>query len=389
MRSGPIPTGETFDCAIVGSGILGLAHALMVAREGMKVAVVEREARAVGASIRNFGFITVTGQEAGATWRRAMRSRDVWAEVAPLAGIDVVHRGLLVCAHRPLALAALEEFKATPMGVDCRLLTGAEAEARGGGAVRAGLAGALESPHEMRVESRTAIPKLRAYLETQRGVTFFERTAATAVRDGRIQTHAGDVAAAHIVVCPGPDLVSLFPEPFKRRDVTLCKLHMLRVANPGWRLPAAIMSDLGLVRYLGYAGASSLPSLRAQLRRDSADALDNGVHLIVVQSADGSLVVGDSHHYGPSHDPFQPEAVDAIILRELTRTLAIDHPEVTERWIGFYPSGPDAAFSEDVAPNVHLVSVTSGTGASTGFAIAEETIAQIRAGKRHNDEIRL
>jgi len=388
MRSGTIPDDDVYDCAIVGSGILGLAHALMAAREGMKVAVVEREARAVGASIRNFGFITVTGQEVGATWRRAMRSREVWAEIAPLAGIDVVHRGLMMCAHRPLALATLEEFKATPMGADCRLLTGAEAEARGGGAVRAGLAGALESPHEMRVESRTAIPKLRGFLAERHGVKFYERTAAIAVRGGRIETPAGDIRAAHIVVCPGPDLVSLFPEPFKRRDVTLCKLHMLRVADPGWRLPAAIMSDLGLVRYLGYAGASSLPSLRAQLRRDSADALDNGVHLIVVQSADGSLVVGDSHHYGPSHDPFQPEAIDAIILRELSRTLAIDHPEVTERWIGFYPSGPDAAFIEEVAPDVRLVSVTSGTGASTGFAIAEETIAQIRAGKSHTHEAR-
>ena len=31
--------------------------------------------------------------------------------------------------------------------------------------------------------------------------------------------------------------------------------------------------------------------------------LENGVHLIVVQSADGSLVVGDSHHYGPHTRP--------------------------------------------------------------------------------------
>jgi len=53
-----------------------------------------------GASVRNFGFVTVTGQAAGITWRRARRSRDMWAELAPLAGIAVLQRGLLVAARR-------------------------------------------------------------------------------------------------------------------------------------------------------------------------------------------------------------------------------------------------------------------------------------------------
>src|ERR1035441_8727028 len=93
-----------FDCLVVGAGIIGLAHALAAARLGLRVGVLEREARAVGASVRNFGFITVTGQQAGITWRRAMRTRDVWAEVAQAAGIEVVQRGLLMCARRPEAL---------------------------------------------------------------------------------------------------------------------------------------------------------------------------------------------------------------------------------------------------------------------------------------------
>ena len=93
-----------FDCLIVGAGIIGLAHALAAARQGLRVAMLDREARAVGASIRNFGFITVTGQEEGITWRRAMRSRDVWAGIVGDAGIAVHQRGLLMCARRPEAL---------------------------------------------------------------------------------------------------------------------------------------------------------------------------------------------------------------------------------------------------------------------------------------------
>ena len=89
-----------FDLAIVGAGICGLAHALAASRRGLRVAVFDRDAQANGASIRNFGFITVTGQQAGECWGRAMRSRHVWAEVAEAAGIPVLQRGLVVAARR-------------------------------------------------------------------------------------------------------------------------------------------------------------------------------------------------------------------------------------------------------------------------------------------------
>jgi FAD dependent oxidoreductase TIGR03364 len=365
-------TEVSADCAVVGAGIIGLAHALAATRRGLRTVVIDRDARAVGASIRNFGFITVTGQCEGITWRRAMRSRDVWAEVAEQAGIAVLQRGLLVCARRPEALAVLEEFAAGPMGAGCRM--------RGGASLpppfRADLLGALDSPHELRVESRDAIPRLAAWLEAQ-GVRFLRGTAVHAVESGRIRTAAGSVAATHVVVCPGPDLTTLFPDIMARRGITLCKLHMLRVAGPAAPLPSPVMSDLGLVRYLGYAAAPSLPALRARLEQEQAAWLADGIHLIAVRGADGSLVVGDSHHYAATPDPFQPRGVDDRILAELSAVLDMPRPEVIERWVGVYPSGPDTAFTEAPMPGVRLSMVTSGTGASTGFAIGEETLADL------------
>ena len=335
--------------------------------------MLEREARAVGASVRNFGFVTVTGQQAGITWRRAMRSRNMWAEVAPAARIEVVQRGLLVCARRPEALRCLEEFCSGPMGEGCRVLHNTAL----GHPVRSDVPGALHSPHELRVESRTAIPLLTRWLTEAHGVTLLPRVAVHAVGSGGVETSAGRFRAPHIVVCPGPDLVTLFPEITPRRQITLCKLHMLRVAAPGWRLPAPVMSDLGLVRYLGYAGCASLPALRARLEQEQAAWLADGIHLIAVQSADGSLVVGDSHHYARLPDAFQPRDVDDRMLAELSAVLDIPDPEVIERWVGVYPSGPDTALCETPMPGVRLVMVTSGTGASTGFALAEETIADL------------
>ena len=65
------------------------------------------------------------------------------------------------------------------------------------------------------------------------------------------------------------------------------------------------------------------------------------------------------------------------MLAELSSVLDIPDPDVIERWVGAYPSGPDVAFHEAPLPGVRLVMVTSGTGASTSFAIAEEVIGEL------------
>ena len=164
---------DGFDLVVVGAGIVGLAHALAARRLGLSVAVIDREAEAIGASVRNFGFVTVTGQQAGDCWRRAMRSRDVWAEVAPQAGIAVEHQGLLVAARRPESMAVLEAFRATDMGEGCTLLSSADMVAQHGAILADGpFEGGLWSPHERRVESRFAIAKLAAWLETAMSMNF-------------------------------------------------------------------------------------------------------------------------------------------------------------------------------------------------------------------------
>lgn len=367
-------TSQTYDLAVTGAGIVGLAHALAGLRQGLRVVVIDRDARAAGASVRNFGFVTVTGQQEGLVWRRAMRSRSVWAQIAPEAGIAVHQRGLLMVARRPAAMDVLEDFAAGPMGAGCRLLDSAALRAVAP-MLDPALLGALQSPHELRVESRDAIPQLAAWLASQ-GVTFLSRTAVRAVEPGAVHTASGTIRARHIVVCPGSDLVSLFPEVMARRGITLCKLHMLRLADPGVRFPAPLMSDLGLVRYLGYQGPR-LAALAARLRAEQPAHLEHGVHLIVVQHTDGSLVVGDSHAYDPTPDPFQPRAIDDLMLDEFRRVTGQRDPDVIERWVGIYASGPDVAFTESVADGVRLALVTSGTGASTAFAIGEETVADL------------
>ena len=79
-------------------------------------------------------------------------------------------------------------------------------------------------------------------------------------------------------------------------------------------MPAPVMSDLGLVQYLGCTGCASLPAVRARLEAEQAACPANGMHLIAMQGADGSLVVGESHRYAVAPGPFQPRDVDDRML---------------------------------------------------------------------------
>ncbi len=372
-------SSRRFDVAVVGAGICGLAHALAAGRRGKRVVVVDRDDEANGASIRNFGFVTITGQQAGECWRRARRSRDVWAEVAEAAGIPVVQRGLLVIARRPEARAVLEQFLATDMGAECRLVEAGDIGSYGTGLRSESFSGALYSPREIRVESREAIPQLAAYLAERYDVAFLRETAVHAAAPPRLETSRGVIEAEAVVVCPGDDFHTLHADRIAAYGLTRCKLHMMRLAPRHFdkRLPV-IMSDLGMIRYLGYSELPAADALALRLAAEQGDHLANGVHLIVARSANNSLVVGDSHHYAATPDPFAPTAVDDLILDEYAHVFAGDAPPVLERWTGTYASSKDRLTVVDKPSDaLRIVIVASGTGASISFALAEEVVADL------------
>ena len=362
------------DLIIVGAGIVGLAHALAAARHGKRVLVLDRDAQANGASIRNFGFVTVTGQERGRVWELAMRSAAIWREIAEPAGIAVEQEGLLLVAQRPEAVAVIDAFLATEMGRDCvRLDAAAIAERLP--MVRGGIA-ALLSPHDLRVDSPLAIPKLACWLAEAHGVDFAYGVAVHAVETGRVHSSIGMLEAEAVIVCPGDDWATLFPALYVEAGITRCKLQMLRLASPGWRLASPVMGDLSMIRYLGYAALPEAEALRVRLEAEATDALAHGIHLIAVQGADGTLVIGDSHEYAPTPSPFSSAKIDEAILDAYAAVLATP-PPVIGRWTGTYASASGHSVVRAPADGVRLVIVTSGTGASTSFALAEGVVAEL------------
>src|SRR6266404_6422993 len=96
--------------AVIGGGILGLAHAYLAARQNLSVVLFERGRKASGASIRNFGMIWPIGQPAGEMHALALRSREVWLDVLRAARLNFRATGSLHVAHCPDEAEVLREF---------------------------------------------------------------------------------------------------------------------------------------------------------------------------------------------------------------------------------------------------------------------------------------
>ena len=72
---------------VIGAGIVGLATARALALKGYEVKVIERNDKAVGASIRNFGMLWPIGQPDGELYERALQTKSIWKSICNDAGI--------------------------------------------------------------------------------------------------------------------------------------------------------------------------------------------------------------------------------------------------------------------------------------------------------------
>src|ERR1700750_961012 len=93
-------TARSYDDAVIGAGILGLAHTYQLARRGRRGIVFERDGKASGASVRNFGMLWPVGQPFGTLRDLAKKSLEFWIELLQAGGIWHERTGSLHLAYR-------------------------------------------------------------------------------------------------------------------------------------------------------------------------------------------------------------------------------------------------------------------------------------------------
>ncbi len=359
---------SSFDVAVVGSGIVGLGAAYAAIRRGHRVVVVDRSAEPQGSSIRNFGHLCI-GAQSGLARDYADASRPLWLRLAADAGFWLRESGTLVVARHEDELALLV---AAARAGGIHLIDAADLEAVK--PVQPGIAvGAARIEPDLQVDPRSALFAIRAHLAGL-GVEFRQRTAAGAVRTGRVETSRGPIDADLVVIAVNHDLDQLLPDLAESAGVERCGLDMLRVRAAAASLTAPLLTGWSLVRYGRFATLPESAPVRERLHRERPDLAAIDINQMYTQLPDGSFIVGDTHAKGAAIAPFQAESAANLMLDEFTSLFGAT-PRVVERWQGIYASGPDEFLVDEPMPGVVVLAATTGIGMTTGLGLAETTLA--------------
>ncbi|NMD54276.1 MULTISPECIES: TIGR03364 family FAD-dependent oxidoreductase [Tsukamurella] len=357
------------DVLVVGAGIVGLAHAVEALERGLAVTVVERDARAVGASVRNFGHACVTGQS-GDLAVLAHMARERWLELDDRAGLGARATGGLAVARHATELAVLEELAAIRPGeVELRTAAQVRTELPGGGA--GDVVGGAALRADLRVDPRVTVARLAAWVDAQDRAQVRFGTAYLGFDGTRAHTSRGTIEAGRVIVCVGHDLDHLLPELAEEHRVQRCALQMARAADPGTVVAPAVLTATSLLRYPAFAETAAAGALRTRMAADRPDLLAIDANVMFTQRPDGTLLIGDSHHTDRTVGPFLDEAVTETLRAEAARIMGLDELRIIERWQGVYASS--ALHPYLVAePEEHLSVriVTSGVGMTIAHGLA-------------------
>jgi len=374
---------EACDVAIVGGGILGLAHAYAAAKRGKSVVLFERHARAQGASVRNFGMIWPIGLHEEIL-QTGLRSAELWREVLDDARLPYAATGSLHLIYRDDEEAVVREFVdlAPSRGYRCRWMDREETLAKSPAAVLDGLRGALWSESEITVDPRLVVGELPGYLSEKFDVTCHFSEPVLGVGGGIVETAQRKLRAAQVIVSSGIDFETLYPREFAQEPLKKCKLQMMRTAPQpdGWKLGPALAAGLTLRFYPAFRICSTLGALERRIEEETPEYNRWGIHVMVSETALNEMTLGDSHEYDLALEAFDKPEIDELVLDYLRRFARFPNPAIAQRWHGVYANHSSKRTLEiEPEPGVRIAMVTGGKGMTLSFGYAESLAREIYA----------
>ena len=121
---------DSADAVVIGGGIVGASSAYFMARQGLRVALVEKGRIGAEQSSRNWGWCRQQNRD-GRELPMATQSLALWEEMTEDIGEDLGFRrcGLVYASNDAAQVAQWERWRETAkqFGVETRLLTGPEA----------------------------------------------------------------------------------------------------------------------------------------------------------------------------------------------------------------------------------------------------------------------
>src|SRR5450432_256615 len=382
--------------AIIGAGIVGLAHAYIAAKSGHSVVVFERRLRSAGSSARGLGLIAPIAQADGAAYQMAIASREQWMSLLQAARLPYQPSGSLHLAYHEDELAVIREFChfAPGLGYVCHLLDAKGVEARTQAVLSAGLLGALWSPTEVAVDPRLLLRKIPEFLAERFDVKFCFGCAVRSIDLPRLEAGAGALSgswtADAAIVCAGDDFETLYPRMLAGSGLTRSKSQVLRTAPQpgGWRLGPTLLAGLSLRHSPAFRICPSLGLLRERIALELPDYDRWGIDVIVTQGPDGELTLGSSHEEGLVPEPFDKTMIDNWIISYVRNFLQAPNLDVCERWHAIRAIHPEHPFLVcSPAENVRIVTGLGEAELTLSFGLAKQVLSEMALEKTQTSGI--
>ena len=298
----PVLHGEVrADVVVIGAGFTGLNAALVLAKGGADVVVLEAEQPGFGASGRNGGFCCLGGGYAEDDWldlrfgkaaRRAWRAAEV-AAVRYVEGLIAAHgwdvdrhsKGETLLAHRPMSFDLEARAIEENYGVAAEI---AEAPAPGFGQA---FYGALTVPIGFGLNPRKYLAGLLTVAEGA-GARVFGGSRVTSIDAGRVGTDAGAVIAERVIIATNgyssedmPAWLAGRVMPAQSTVLVTEPLSAAQLAEAGWQSDQMCYDTRNLLHYFRLmpdrrflfgmrggvlSGASAEAAARQRVERDLA-----------------------------------------------------------------------------------------------------------------------
>jgi FAD dependent oxidoreductase TIGR03364 len=349
-------------------------HAWDLHRAGFEVDHLEADAQPIGASVRNFGLVWVSGRRGGAELSAAKRARTRWEALSnEVPGIGFRPAGSLTVALNPAERKVMEIYASS-----------SDAAARGTGfleptdvarahpGLRSDIAGALWCSEDGVVEPGSVLGALRDQLRIEGRYRFVPGRRVVQVEHGSVIDHTHERWSGDIVVLAlGAWWFAELAERLAAAPLRRVRLQMCSTAPYEHRLPASI-ADADSMRY--YPAYESAPL--EHLPDQSPVAAHHHMQLLLVQRLDGTLTIGDTHAYDEPFDFAISEEPTLELLARASSILEHPLPAVVRRWTGVYlaPSDESLCFREEVKPDVWVVTGAGGRGMTCAPALSEGTL---------------
>lgn len=367
---------------IIGGGIIGTAHARAALKDGHEVIHLERDPEPQSASVRNFGLIWVSGRKSGEELDVAIRAREIWEEIH-LENPELIFRGngSLTLAQNEAELRVMEECLDKS---DAHLrrweILGKKETQRINPTLRGNFLASLWCPLDGAVEPGSVLTSLRIGLSKNPQYIWRTSVDIVDIRSSGDRVTAvskiGEVFEADFLIhCPGADHSSLFKEQFDTAPIRKVYLQMMSTAPFQEEITTSIADGDSMRYYPGY-DVSSLGKLPPQ----HEIARENHMQLLLVQRADGTITMGDTHAYDEPF-PFKLEEAPYQYLHDIASDLfGRKLPPILHRWSGVYSQQTEGAICDRrrIATNIISVTGPGGRGNSLAPAIAETTLKEIK-----------